>query len=237
MRSRRRAARAPRRPAPTAAREGRKDARTGVEEEDARLARDRSCGTRPPVSGGRVLRSGPPARRRSAPAPTIANVSHAARRSGSVDPLRHLERAEDLAAQVAARRRSTSSRARGARAAGCRSTTSPCRRRGSASRSRPGAASPSGRCTSSVRASASIAVTSPSSIGGVGLPAQHLARRRRDLPGREDPGRDLVEERLEEVMVGRGDQRHGDRRAPQRLGGVEAAEPGADDDHAVHLLI
>ncbi len=53
-------------------------------------------------------------------------------------------------------------------------------------------------------------------------------------PSREHPGGDLVEQRLEEVVVGAIHHHHLDRRAAQRLGGEQAAEPAADDHDAVH---
>ena len=76
-------------------------------------------------------------------------------------------------------------------------------------------------------------VTSPSIDCRVGLLAQHVADRRGDLALGEDPGRDLVEQRLEEVVVGPVDDRDLDIGAAQRLGGEEAAEAAADDHHAV----
>jgi len=57
-------------------------------------------------------------------------------------------------------------------------------------------------------------VTSPSLHGGVALAAQHVTDGRRDLAGREDPGRHLVEQRREQVMVGLVDERDRRRRAP-----------------------
>jgi hypothetical protein len=60
--------------------------------------------------------------------------------------------------------------------------------------------------------------------------AQDVADRRGDVPLGEHPGRDLVEQRLEEVVVGAIDHHHLDRRAPQGLGGEQPGEPAADDD-------
>ena len=68
---------------------------------------------------------------------------------------------------------------------------------------------------------------------GVVLPAEHLAGRRGDLALGEDAGRDLVEQRLEEVVGGLGDHRDVDVGTPQRLGAEQSAEPGADHDHLV----
>ena len=68
---------------------------------------------------------------------------------------------------------------------------------------------------------------------GVVLPAQDAAQRRRDLGLGEDARRHLVEQRLEQVVVGAVDQRDLDRRAAQRARGGQAAEAAADDQDAV----
>jgi hypothetical protein len=49
--------------------------------------------------------------------------------------------------------------------------------------------------------------------------------------GIEGRGRDLVEERLEHVMVAAVDERHPLRGLPQRSGGMKTAEAPAQDDH------
>ena len=51
-----------------------------------------------------------------------------------------------------------------------------------------------------------------------------------DLDGRKDAGGDLVEQRLEQVVVRPVDEGHADGRPSQCAGGREAAEPAADDD-------
>ena len=66
----------------------------------------------------------------------------------------------------------------------------------------------------------------------VALLSQNPADRRRDVAGREPGGRDLIEQRLEDVMVVPVDERDVDRRLRERLGGAQAAEPAADDDDA-----
>ena len=66
---------------------------------------------------------------------------------------------------------------------------------------------------------------------------KHAAQRRRDLALGEDAGRHLVEQRLEQVVVGAVDERDLDRRALQRLGRVEPAEATADDDDAMGSVI
>ena len=66
------------------------------------------------------------------------------------------------------------------------------------------------------------------------LAGQHLTGARGDLTLGEDAGRDLVEQRLEQVVRGRGDQGHLDVVATaQRLRAEEASEAGTDDDDAV----
>ena len=50
-------------------------------------------------------------------------------------------------------------------------------------------------------------------------------------PGREDPGGDLVEQRLEEVVVGAVDERDVDVGPTQELCGEEPAEAPTDDEH------
>ena len=69
----------------------------------------------------------------------------------------------------------------------------------------------------------------------VALAAQHLAGRRGDLALGEDAGRHLVEQRLEQVVGGLGDQRDVDVGSAQRLGPEQPAEAGADDHDAVAL--
>ena len=71
---------------------------------------------------------------------------------------------------------------------------------------------------------------------GVGLAAQDGADRVRDVGGREPGSRDLVEQRLEEMVVAAVDERHVHRRAAERLGGGEAAEAAADD-HDVRAIV
>ena len=69
---------------------------------------------------------------------------------------------------------------------------------------------------------------------GVLLAGEHLAGARRDLALGEDAGRDLVEQRLEEVVRGRGDEGDLDVLAAlERLGAEEASEARTDDDDSV----
>ena len=65
------------------------------------------------------------------------------------------------------------------------------------------------------------------------LLTQHEPGRRRDLAFGEDARRHLVQQRLEEVTGRLGDQRDVDVGALERLGRLEAAEPGSDDDDVV----
>jgi hypothetical protein len=69
------------------------------------------------------------------------------------------------------------------------------------------------------------------------LPAQDLPRRRGDLALGQDAGRDLVEQRLEQVVARAVDEGDLDVGASQRLGGEQAAEAGPDDDNAVTRTI
>src|SRR5712671_2010185 len=62
------------------------------------------------------------------------------------------------------------------------------------------------------------------------LTAQNGAGRFRDLLGLEARGRDLIEQRLEEVVVVAIDEHDLDRRAAQRPGGVQPPESRTDDD-------
>ncbi len=69
--------------------------------------------------------------------------------------------------------------------------------------------------------------------GQVAHPAQHVTDGRRDLPLREDPRGHLVQEGLEEVVVGPVDDGDPHRRPLQRACGEEAAEAAAHDDDVV----
>ena len=65
---------------------------------------------------------------------------------------------------------------------------------------------------------------------GVALAGEHLARRRRDLALGQDPGRDLVEERLEQ-MVGRAGYEGDLDVDPLEPLGREQATKARPDDH------
>ncbi len=67
------------------------------------------------------------------------------------------------------------------------------------------------------------------------LPAQDLARCRRDLAGRQDAGGHLVEQRLEQVRRRPVDERDVDVGALEGLGGEQPAEAGAHDDDLVPI--
>ena len=64
------------------------------------------------------------------------------------------------------------------------------------------------------------------------LSAQHPTDRRRDVAGRERRGRDLIQQRLKEMVVVPVEQRDADRRAGERARRVKPAETAADDDDA-----
>ena len=63
----------------------------------------------------------------------------------------------------------------------------------------------------------------------VGLTSEDAPQRRGDIGRRECARRHLIQQRLEQVKVAAIDERHADRRPPQGQGGVESAEPAADD--------
>ena len=66
--------------------------------------------------------------------------------------------------------------------------------------------------------------------GDVVLAREDVADRRGDGRRREARGRDLVEQRLEKMMVGPVQHRHAQRRARERARGEQAAEAAADND-------
>ena len=66
--------------------------------------------------------------------------------------------------------------------------------------------------------------------GRIPLLAEDVANRRSDLPRREFRRRDLIEQRLKEMVIRAVDQNHIGRCTTQGLGGREAAEAAADDD-------
>jgi hypothetical protein len=65
---------------------------------------------------------------------------------------------------------------------------------------------------------------------GVALVAEDRPDRIRDVSGRERGGRDLVEQRLKEVMVAPVDHGHADGRVGEPSRRRQPPEPGADDD-------
>jgi len=67
----------------------------------------------------------------------------------------------------------------------------------------------------------------------VALVTQHLAERRRDVSFGEESSRHLVEQRLEQVVVGTVDERDVDIGAREPLGGKKPAEAAAYDRDAV----
>ena len=68
--------------------------------------------------------------------------------------------------------------------------------------------------------------------GGVALARKQPPDRRRDVGGRERGGRDLIEQRLEEMVVGAVEHRELDVGAPEGTGRVQSSESAADDYHA-----
>jgi hypothetical protein len=70
--------------------------------------------------------------------------------------------------------------------------------------------------------------------GGILLPREDVADRRRDRRRGKARGGDLIEQRREQVMVGAVDYRHFDRRLAQALRGPQAAEAATEDQDAFH---
>jgi hypothetical protein len=66
----------------------------------------------------------------------------------------------------------------------------------------------------------------------VALPAQDVAQRRGDVAGRQARGGHLVEQRLEQVVVGAVDQRDVERRLGQRARAPQAGKAAADHDQS-----
>ena len=116
------------------------------------------------------------------------------------------------AAASRAHRRASSARARAPPTRGGRSTRAPRRSRRSGSRSAIGVAAVD-RASTRRAPPASIARASASSTCDVLLAAQDPADRRRDVARRQRRGRDLIQQRLEQVVVVAIEQRDADRRA------------------------
>ena len=69
---------------------------------------------------------------------------------------------------------------------------------------------------------------------GVPLPPQDPADWRGDVPGREGRHRDLIQQRLKHVVVPPIDDRHLDRRPPERPRCIQTAESATDDNDTGH---
>src|SRR5215211_7868743 len=63
------------------------------------------------------------------------------------------------------------------------------------------------------------------------LPTEYAANRRGDIRGRQAGGRNLIEQRLEQMIIVAVDDGDVERRLRQSLGGRKATEARADDDH------
>src|SRR5260370_464593 len=72
--------------------------------------------------------------------------------------------------------------------------------------------------------------------GRVPVFTKNAANRRPDLAGREYRSRNLVEERLKQVVIGAVDEKDARGRVLQRLGGCQAAESATDDHDNRELL-
>ena len=88
-----------------------------------------------------------------------------------------------------------------------------------------------------MRAARSIAGDLAEQHGGVLLAGQDLTGRRGDLALGEDAGRDLVEQRLEEVVGRLGDHGDVDVGPLERLGAEQPTEARADHHHAVSVCL
>jgi hypothetical protein len=64
----------------------------------------------------------------------------------------------------------------------------------------------------------------------------HAAQRRRDEATWQDPGGDLIQQRLEQVVIGPVHDRDGDISAGQGTCHPDSAEPATDDDYLVPSL-
>ena len=82
-----------------------------------------------------------------------------------------------------------------------------------------------------------LAASTPLTVGeqgrDVAAVAQEIADRPGDFGGGERSGRDLIQQRLKQMMVAAVDQRDLDRRALQPQRAFQPAEAGADDHHAM----
>ena len=195
--------------------------RAAFEQDDPRGARDRNGGS-PCASDCRAISASAPASSTPVgPPPTMTKVSSARRRAGSALALGALE-GEQHAAPHLERvfERLQAGRVRpplvvpevGVRRA--RPRRSGSRRRAPRRRRRCDGCAPR-----------SMRATSPSSTSTFALVPQDPADRRRDVAGRQRRHRDLVQQRLEDVMVAAVDDGHVDRRRLERARGVEPAEP------------
>ena len=71
---------------------------------------------------------------------------------------------------------------------------------------------------------------------GVRLPRENTADRSGDVGRRQGRGRDLVQQRLKQMMVAPIDERDPNRRPPERPRRTQAGETAADDDHVWRRL-
>ena len=67
-------------------------------------------------------------------------------------------------------------------------------------------------------------------------PPQHVPQRRRDVAGRKHAGRDLVEQRLEQMVIAPIDERHVDIGVAEQPGRGKTAEAAAHNDDLMHAF-
>ena len=163
--------------------------------------RPRGGGTRRSSSRATRSASAPPARRRSARRRRRRRSARPGR--SAPDRGRPPRTPRGSASAGAWRRRASRAGTRAPRRRACGRSSAAIPRPGRSRRRRP--RSPPASVT--VRASGSSDATSPELDVDVGVVAEQLAQRERDVAGRQLRGRDLVEQRLELVVVVAVDQR------------------------------
>ena len=160
------------------------------------------------------------------PAPTMTKVSSAARFSSSLSRsarskasrMRPLMRRGVFECLQARRERAPIRRGQNRRAA--RRSPAPAYR----SEGQPSSSSRPAR-------GLSIAIDGGEQCRDIPALAQKMADWPSDLRRRKRGGRDLIEQRLEQVMIATVDNGDADRRAGEAINGLEPAKSGADHDH------